>query len=127
MARVAEDTRRPPSDGVRKPPQNLEAEESVLGSMMLSTEAIAEVIEEIKADNFYRSSHRVVFEALVHLYSRGEPVDGNADPTRTEFQNSRGDVVEHRAARRAARRRHRLLPGRHREMHAAGRLHAFAR
>src|SRR2546423_5396870 len=75
MARVAEDTRRPPSDGVRKPPQNLEAEESVLGSMMLSTEAIAEVIEEIKADNFYRSSHRVVFEALVHLYSRGEPVD----------------------------------------------------
>src|SRR5438270_10837292 len=73
MVRVAEDTRRLRPE--RVPPHNLEAEESVLGSMMLSAEAIAEVIEEIRPEDFYRSSHRVVYEALVHLYSRGEPVD----------------------------------------------------
>src|SRR5437870_740690 len=73
MARTAEDVRRVRPE--RVPPHNLEAEESVLGSMMLSTEAIAEVIEEIKPDDFYRSSHRIIFEALVHLYGRGEPVD----------------------------------------------------
>src|SRR5438105_3735540 len=73
MARVAEDTRRLRPE--RVPPHNLEAEESVLGSMMLSAEATAEVIEEIKPEDFYRSSHRAIYEALVHLYGRGEPVD----------------------------------------------------
>ena len=73
MARAAEDTRRLRPE--RVPPNNLEAEESVLGSMMLSAEAIAEVIEEIKPEDFYRSSHRVIFEALAHLYGKGEPVD----------------------------------------------------
>src|SRR5437588_365316 len=73
MVRVAEDARRLRPE--RVPPHNLEAEESVLGSMMLSTEAVAEVIEEIKPEDFYRSAHRVVFESLVHLYGRGEPTD----------------------------------------------------
>src|SRR5207249_4426066 len=71
MARTAEDTRRLRPD--RVPPHNLEAEESVLGSMMLSAEAIAEVIEEIKPEDFYRSSHHAVYDALIHLYGRGEP------------------------------------------------------
>src|SRR5437870_5171496 len=74
MARVAEDTpRRIRPEKV--PPHNLEAEESVLGSMMLSGEAIAEVTEILDPDDFYRSSHRRIYEGLISIYARGEPVD----------------------------------------------------
>jgi replicative DNA helicase len=62
---------------LREPPNNLEAEQALLGSMMLSAEAIAQVVDlDLKADDFYRSSHRVIFEALNGLYGKGEPVDG---------------------------------------------------
>ena len=74
MARIAEETgRRVRPEKV--PPHNLEAEESVLGSMMLSPEAIAEVTEVVEADDFYRSSHRRIYESLLTVYARGEPVD----------------------------------------------------
>ncbi|HXY72545.1 MAG TPA: replicative DNA helicase, partial [Actinomycetota bacterium] len=59
----------------RVPPHNIEAEESVLGSMMLSGEAIAAVIESIKAPDFYRPAHRHIFESILAIYARGEPVD----------------------------------------------------
>ena len=74
MARVAEDTARR-ARPEKVPPHNLEAEESVLGSMMLSPEAIAEVTETLEADDFYRSSHRRIYESLLAVYARGEPVD----------------------------------------------------
>src|SRR5438132_2898752 len=59
----------------RVPPHNLEAEESVLGSMMLSAEAIAAVVDVVKAEDFYRSAHQRIFEAVLAIYARGEPVD----------------------------------------------------
>ena len=60
----------------RVPPHNEEAEESVLGAMMLSGEAIAQVADlGLKADDFYRSAHRSVFDALTGLYAKGQPVD----------------------------------------------------
>jgi len=59
----------------RVPPHNIEAEESVLGSMMLSGEAIASVIEALKAPDFYRPAHRHIFESILSIYARGEPVD----------------------------------------------------
>jgi replicative DNA helicase len=60
----------------RVPPHNLEAEESVLGSMMLSGEAIAAVTDAgVRPEDFYRRAHRLIFEALTGLYARGEPVD----------------------------------------------------
>ena len=74
MARVAEDVARR-SRSEKVPPHNLEAEESVLGSMMLSAEAIADVIEIAKPEDFYRSSHRQIYESLLSIYGRGEPVD----------------------------------------------------
>ena len=74
MARIAEDVGRR-TRGEKVPPQNLEAEESVLGSMMLSSEAIADVIETVKPEDFYRSAHRKIFESLLSIYARGEPVD----------------------------------------------------
>ena len=57
------------------PPQNLEAEESVLGAMMLSSEAIADVVEALQADDFYRSVNGRIYDVLRGLYARGEPVD----------------------------------------------------
>jgi replicative DNA helicase len=59
----------------RVPPQNLEAEQSVLGSMMLSSEAIADVVELLHPEDFYRSAHRTMFETMRAIYARGDPVD----------------------------------------------------
>ncbi|MDP3966909.1 MAG: replicative DNA helicase [Nocardioides sp.] len=57
------------------PPQDNEAEQSVLGSMLLSKDAIADVIEAVRGTDFYRPAHEVVFDAVVDLYGRGEPAD----------------------------------------------------
>ena len=59
----------------RSPPYHAEAEISVLGSMLLSRNAIAEVAEHVGPDDFYRGAHRTMFEAMRDLYDRGEPVD----------------------------------------------------
>lgn len=57
------------------PPQNLEAEESVLGSMMISPGAITAVAEQLQEQDFYRDSHRLIFRAIVELFNSGEPAD----------------------------------------------------
>jgi replicative DNA helicase len=57
------------------PPQNLEAEESVLGAMMLSPGAIGAVSEILDASDFYRESHAKIYRAALGLYAKGEPVD----------------------------------------------------
>jgi replicative DNA helicase len=57
------------------PPQNLDAEESVLGAMMLSSGAIGAVSEIVDAADFYRESHGHIYRAILGLYGRGEPVD----------------------------------------------------
>jgi|YelNatPaOPRAMG01_1025707.scaffolds.fasta_scaffold00315_59 replicative DNA helicase len=57
------------------PPYNLEAEESVLGAMLLSRDAIARVIEILDSRSFYRKVHRDIYEAIIELFERGEPVD----------------------------------------------------
>jgi replicative DNA helicase len=59
------------------PPQNLDAEESVLGAMMLSPAAVAAVSEVLDADGheFYRESHARIYRAALALYAKGEPVD----------------------------------------------------
>ncbi len=76
MARTADDVRRlPAGEGHRLPPHNLEAEASVLGAMLLSTEAVADVVEILEADDFYRSVHGRIYSALRGLFARGEPVD----------------------------------------------------
>ena len=57
------------------PPQNLEAEESVLGAMLLSPGAIGAVSEVLDASDFYRESHAEIYRAALALYAKGEPVD----------------------------------------------------
>ncbi len=59
----------------RVPPQSLEAEQSVLGSMLLERDAIARVIELVRPEDFYRDAHRKVFEIIANLFERGEPAD----------------------------------------------------
>jgi replicative DNA helicase len=59
----------------RVPPQNLEAEQSVLGSMLLERDAIARVVELVRSEDFYREAHRKIFEVIAGLFERGEPAD----------------------------------------------------
>jgi replicative DNA helicase len=66
--------RRPPTGG-RVPPHNLQAEESLLGAMLLSKDAIAAATEVCSAENFYKPAHGHVFEAITSLYGQGEPAD----------------------------------------------------
>ncbi|WP_353706935.1 replicative DNA helicase [Cellulosimicrobium sp. ES-005] len=64
-----------PSGFDRTPPQDVAAEMSVLGGMLLSKDAIADVIEQIRGSDFYRPAHEVVYESIIDLYGRGEPAD----------------------------------------------------
>ncbi|MEO7124673.1 MAG: replicative DNA helicase [Nakamurella sp.] len=59
----------------RTPPQDLAAEQSVLGGMLLSKDAIADVVETVRIADFYKPAHALIFEAVLDLYSRGEPAD----------------------------------------------------
>jgi replicative DNA helicase len=59
----------------RMPPQNLDAERSVLGGVLLDNNALNDILEVLKPEDFYRDAHRKVFEAMCALSSRGEPID----------------------------------------------------
>jgi replicative DNA helicase len=59
----------------KTPPQDLPAEQSVLGGMMLSKDAIADVVEVLRPGDFYRPAHQNVYDCILDLYSRGEPAD----------------------------------------------------
>jgi replicative DNA helicase len=59
----------------KQPPQDLSAEQSVLGGMMLSKDAIADVVEVLTPADFYRPAHQAVYDCVLDLYSKGEPAD----------------------------------------------------
>ena len=59
----------------RTPPQDVAAEQSVLGGMLLSKDAIADVVEVVRGHDFYRPAHELVYETVLDLYGRGEPAD----------------------------------------------------
>lgn len=65
----------PGSSYERVPPQNVDAEMSVLGGMMLSKDAIADVIEILRSADFYRPAHASVYEVVIELFGWGEPAD----------------------------------------------------
>jgi replicative DNA helicase len=73
----------------RLPPQDLDAEQSVLGGMMISKDAIADVVEEIRGTDFYRPAHEAVYDAILDLYGRGEPADA---VTVADELNKRGEI-----------------------------------
>jgi replicative DNA helicase len=59
----------------RTPPHDLAAEQCVLGGMMLSKDAISDVLDVIKAHDYYRPAHQIVHDVILDLYGRGEPAD----------------------------------------------------
>ena len=59
----------------RLPPHNLEAEQSVLGSLMIDRDAIIRVAAYLRANDFYRRAHSLIYEAIYDLYNRREPTD----------------------------------------------------
>ena len=75
----------------RVAPHNIEAEQSVLGGMMLSEEAVAEVIEITSGKDFYTSKHELIFDAIVTLFGRGEPTDVIAV---TDQLNKNGNLLK---------------------------------
>ena len=77
-------------DNLRKvPPQNLEAESSVLGGILLENEAINQVLEILRPEDFYRESHRKILRAMIEITDRSEPVDLI---TLSEFLKSRNEL-----------------------------------
>ena len=74
---------------LRVPPQNIEAEASLLGAMLLSRDAIADALEVVSVEHFYKPSHAHVFDAICGLYAAGEPVD----PVTVAEALSRADLL----------------------------------
>ena len=68
-----------PRDGAgatdRTPPQDIAAEQSVIGAMLLSKDAIADVVETLREGDFYRPAHTLIYATILDLYGRGEPAD----------------------------------------------------
>lgn len=75
----------------RVPPQSLDAEESVLGGILLDSHSLDRVIELMGVEDFYRESHRKIFRAMVTLSERGEPIDLI---TLTDVLKSKGELQE---------------------------------
>ncbi|GBE03872.1 replicative DNA helicase [bacterium BMS3Abin09] len=63
------------SDHDRLPPQNIEAEQSVLGAILLDNEAISPAIENLTPNDFYKEAHKQIFIAMLDLYGKSEPID----------------------------------------------------
>ncbi|MDW3220344.1 MAG: replicative DNA helicase [Acidimicrobiales bacterium] len=74
----------------RVPPHNLEAEESLLGAMLLSRDAIADAVEVASVEHFYRPAHAHVYDAISTLYAAGDPVD----PVTVAEELDRAGVLE---------------------------------
>lgn len=61
--------------GIKSSPQSIEAEKSVLGSMMIDKNVIAQAVEILSAEDFYRDAHKYIFKSIVEMYQRDEPID----------------------------------------------------
>jgi replicative DNA helicase len=63
------------AEAARVPPHDLDAERAVIGAMLVSETAVAAVAERLGAEDFYSEVHRIIYGAMMRLYSRGEPID----------------------------------------------------
>jgi replicative DNA helicase len=96
---VVDDVSRPRASAPeydRQPPQDVAAEQSVLGGMLMSKDAIADVVEVLHGADFYRPAHQVVFDCILDLYGRGEPADAitvAAELNRTDQLSKMGGAV----------------------------------
>ncbi len=63
------------SETARVPPHNIEAEQSVIGGVLLDNDVLPSVLEILRGDEFYRAGHRTIFSAVIELFERNEPCD----------------------------------------------------
>ena len=75
------------TDNLRVPPQNIDAERSVLGSLMLDKDAIIKVANLMRVGDFYKDDHNLVYEAMLELYEKREPIDVLSLSNRLEEKN----------------------------------------
>ena len=75
-------------DHIRSPPHSIEAEQAMLGSICLRPEAIHEVTDVIREEDFYSDKHRVIWRAMVELLSKGEPIDLLSLSSKLKDQNA---------------------------------------
>jgi replicative DNA helicase len=80
-----------PTGDARVIPHNMEAEQSALGGMLLSQEAIADVLEVVTGADFYAPKHELIFNAIIYLFGRGEPTDVIAV---TDYLNKQGNLLK---------------------------------
>jgi replicative DNA helicase len=93
MAQSIDDARRrhQGASGARVPPHNLQAEESLLGAMLLSRDAIVSAVEvQLTADDFYKPAHGHIYDAITSLYAQGDP----ADPVTVAESLRRAGVID---------------------------------
>src|SRR3954452_14956299 len=96
---VADDFSRPETPAPaydRQPPQDIPAEQSVLGGMLMSKDAVADVVEVLQGPDFYRPAHQIIFDVILDLYGRGEPADAitvAAELNRTDQLSKMGGAV----------------------------------
>jgi len=76
----------------RLPPQSIEAEQSVLGSLLLNKKAIIKIADILKSEDFYRDTHRVIFETMLELFEKNEPIDVLTISTRLEAKRKLDDI-----------------------------------
>ncbi|MDD2211740.1 MAG: DnaB-like helicase N-terminal domain-containing protein, partial [Clostridia bacterium] len=74
------------------PPYNLEAEQAVLGSMMLDKEAVYIALEMLAAEDFYKDAHQIIFTTIVNLEAQGQPIDMITLTEELHRQNSMGKI-----------------------------------
>ena len=77
-----------PKDNLRIPPQSIESERAVLGSIMLRKDAIHEVEDTVSPDSFYAEKHKIIFKAMLDLSSRSEPIDMLSLSTKLQEQKN---------------------------------------
>lgn len=76
-------------EGLQKiPPNSMEAEQSVLGAMLLDKEAVSVATEFISGEDFYREAHKEIFEAIVDIFDKGQPVDLITLPEKLKVRNT---------------------------------------
>jgi len=80
---------------VRMPPQNLEAEMSVLGSLMLDKNAVLQTADVLTPEDFYRRTHQIIYEAMFELFKKNEPIDILSVSARLKEKGQLDDVDGH--------------------------------
>ena len=73
------------------PPQNIDAEKSVLGAILMDQSVMLDIMEILQPEDFYRADHSLIFSAMVHLFLQTKPID---IITVTEELTSSGDITK---------------------------------